>query len=455
MNPEISAEAAEILRGGIVFCGFSGGSDSLYLLLALNECSAPFHFELRAVHFNHGLRGAESDADEAWCREKCAELAVPFLSVPLDVGGRREAGEGDEAAARRLRLEAWKRLCRETPGAVVALGHQADDRTENLLLRLFRGSNATGLTSMRLHSVVDGVEFVRPLLHLSRSDMEAELRRRGEAWRTDSTNRTDCYGRNFLRLNLIPMLANRFPFAPGGLRRSLEVLEQDADCLEREAHRVFAEGLHTPHEWASLHPAIRCRALRYFLNADFPGFVPDSALTERFSAAVASPPENGECVRIPLAGFPDCAICVESGRVFPHRFIGFAEIVWNLKETPEIRFGDSVLTAELVSVPEMKRADAETVFFSADLPHVLHVGSRRDGDRMVPFGKHHPVPLKKLYSDCGIKSYSRDAVPVLRTSDGAVLWAAGVRRSALFPVAPDAETVWRIQQTLRKSGHHT
>ena len=105
MNPEISAEAAEILRGGIVFCGFSGGSDSLYLLLALNECSAPFHFELRAVHFNHGLRGAESDADEAWCREKCAELAVPFLSVPLDVGGRREAGEGDEAAARLAR--AW------------------------------------------------------------------------------------------------------------------------------------------------------------------------------------------------------------------------------------------------------------------------------------------------------------------------------------------------------------
>ena len=114
-----------------------------------------------------------------------------------------------------------------------------------------------------------------------------------------------------------------------------------------------------------------------------------------------------------------------------------------------------MLTAELVSAPEMKRADAETVFFSADLPHVLHVGSRRDGDRMVPFGKHHPVPLKKLYSDCGIKSYSRDAVPVLRTSDGAVLWAAGVRRSALFPVVPDAETVWRIQQTLRKSGHHT
>ena len=171
-------------------------------------------------------------------------------------------------------------------------------------------------------SVGDGVEFVRPLLHLSRSDMEAELRRRGEVWRTDSTNRTDCYGRNFLRLNLIPMLANRFPFAPGGLRRSLEVLEQDADCLEREAHRVFAEGLHTPHEWASLHPAIRCRALRYFLNADFPGFVPDSALTERFSAAVASPPENGECVRIPLAGFPDC----DDGAPLPSS--GFLGPVW-------------------------------------------------------------------------------------------------------------------------------
>ena len=81
MSLSLPAETAEFLRGRTVLCGFSGGSDSLCLLLALNECSAPFHFQLYAVHFNHGLRGAESDADEAWCRENA--VGFPFRSVRL------------------------------------------------------------------------------------------------------------------------------------------------------------------------------------------------------------------------------------------------------------------------------------------------------------------------------------------------------------------------------------
>ena len=72
----ISVAAGPLLRGRRVFCGFSGGSDSLYLLLALKEISAPFHFSLEAVHFEHGLRGDESRADAEWCRENDAAFDV-------------------------------------------------------------------------------------------------------------------------------------------------------------------------------------------------------------------------------------------------------------------------------------------------------------------------------------------------------------------------------------------
>lgn len=444
MSLSLPAETAEFLRGRTVLCGFSGGSDSLCLLLALNECSAPFHFQLYAVHFNHGLRGAESDADEAWCREKCSRLSIPFRSIALDVPGARKAGESGETAARRLRLAGWKRLTEEIPGAVVALGHHADDRTENLLLRLFRGSNVSGLTSMRSRWLVDGVTFVRPLLSFTRAELEAELRERGESWRTDSTNNNACCGRNFLRLELIPSLAERFPFAPGGMRRSIAALEQDADYLEQEARAVYGSGnVKTPSDWAALHPALRCRALRCFLEEHRGGIIPDAALLERFAGAVASPPENGECIRIPVSGGGE--ILVERERVLFRTEAAFLPELWDLRERTECRFGEFLLTADRTETAGLPQPDSRTVFFSAELPRVLEVSARRDGDRMVPFGRHHSVPLKKLYSEVGIRSYERDSVPVLRTLEGTVLWIPGVRRSAFFPVPSGGGSVWRIR----------
>ncbi len=446
MSLPFPAGAAEFLRGRTVFCGFSGGSDSLYLLLALNENSAPFHFQLRAVHFNHGLRGAESDADEAWCREKCRAESIPFLSVALDVDGRRKPGEGDEAAARRLRLLEWQRLIREAPGSVVALGHQADDRTENLLMRLFRGSNVSGLTSMRFRSVVENVEFVRPLLLFDRAELENYLRLRGEVWRTDSTNNSDCYGRNFLRRNLIPSIDQRFPFAIGGMRRSIAVLAQDADYLEREAQKIYAAGTVTgPADWAALHPAIRCRVLRSFLETRCAGFVPDAALLSRFSDAVQHPPANGESAMLPVPGLEPYVLCIDRDSVSLQSNAEFPPVHWMLEHQAECRFAAYRLCAELVPASEYRQPDLLTAYFSPEMPSELVLSARRDGDRMVPFGKRHPVSLKKLYSDARIKRYERNSLPVLRTGDDAILWIPGVRRSAFWPVSDGSGMIWRIR----------
>ena len=450
MSFPLPAACAEILKGRIVFCGFSGGSDSLYLLLALKMISAPFHFQLRAVHFNHGLRGGESEADEAWCREKCRKENLPFLSIRLHLDSA--VGEGGlEAAARNARLTEWKRLIRENPSSVVALGHQAEDRRENLLLRLMRGSNVSGLTSLRLCSEVEGIRFVRPLLAYSKEEMERRLRDAGEVWRTDSSNASDFCGRNFLRLTLIPSLLNRFPYAAGGLRRSLEVLEEDADYLEREARRAFGtDERMTPAQWSSLHPAIRCRVLRLFLEKSGISVLPDSALLERFAEAVSHPPENGESRRIPLAGNPDCFLTVERDTVsLQHREMPCEPVEWELERMPICRFGEFLLQAERVKrtdeTLDLQNRDPMTVFFSLDLPRKLIVSPRRDGDRMIPFGKHHALLVKKLCSEGGIKAYSRNSHPLLRTEEGEILWFPGVRRSASYPVAESAREMWRIR----------
>lgn len=434
----ISAAAETHLRNRKVYCGFSGGSDSLYLLLALKQLSAPFHFTLEAVHFEHGLRGAESKADAVWCREKCRKEEIPCTVISLDVNGNRREREGDEAAARRLRLEQWKAVSADSPGCIVALGHNADDRTENLFLRLFRGSNATGLTSMRFVSQVESVEFIRPLLELSKREIEAALRDAGEMWRVDSTNLGEHYKRNCLRLEILPALGERFPFALKGIRRSLAAVECDADFLERSAGEIYGkmcrEGTFSPPAWSSLHRAVLCRVLRYFLRDRIgTDFVPDLSLIERFESAVAHPPRNGEHLKIELKEDSSHYLCVEKEGVSVRlRNDGFLPLIWNRSVQKTIVCGDFELDAEAVEQPVY--GDPFTAFFSTDLPETLRLSVREPGERMVPFGKHSSVPLKKLFSDAKIKSYEKGRHPVLRLADGAVLWIPGVKRSALLPV---------------------
>ena len=185
---ELPETAFPFLRDRIVFCGFSGGSDSLYLLLALKKLSEPLHFQLRAIHFEHGFRGEESRADAAWCEKKCLAEGIPFQCIELHSIENRMRGEGDEAAARRLRLMHWKKLTQQSPDSIVVLGHHSGDRAENLFLRLFRGSNASGLASMRSYSVIEGFAVLRPLLGLSKQKIESVLRENDESWRIDSTN---------------------------------------------------------------------------------------------------------------------------------------------------------------------------------------------------------------------------------------------------------------------------
>ena len=434
----ISAAAGSLLCGRRVFCGFSGGSDSLYLLLALKHVSAPFHFTLEAVHFDHGLRGEESRADAEWCRKKCRAEGIPCTVIPLAVKEKQRTGEGIEAAARRLRLEQWKELHAASPGCLVALGHNADDRRENLFLRLFRGSNATGLTSMRFFSRIGSVEFIRPLLEISKQEIEETLKAAGETWRLDSSNlQPGLYRRNALRLELLPAIDNVFPTAWKGISRSISAVECDADFLERSAmeayRRMCRDHSFAPSEWNSLHRALLCRVLRYFLSDQLGAeYIPDSLLLERFERAVARPPENGQHRIVELKDDSSHYLCVEHGKVTVRSgTVRMPALAWNLKERGSIVFGAFELRAERVDQP--KFGDPFSAFFPEELPSELRISIRADGERMIPFGRHSPVLLKKLFSDAKIKSYERDSYPVLRLPDDSILWIPGVKRSVLLP----------------------
>ncbi len=441
MGLELPAPVLELLGGREVLCGFSGGADSSALLLLLRAASERAAFSLKAVHFEHGLRGVESEADALHCEAFCAARGIPFERISLDVPGRQRPGEGVEAAARRLRLERWTALA-SGERVAVALGHNADDRIENLLLRLFRGSNSSGLSSMRFAQRLAGVLFVRPLLEFPRAAIEAYLREAGvEAWRFDSSNADEAYKRNFLRNSLLPSLSEELPYARPGMAHSLKALEDDALCLEALALERLAALESAPAEhWLATPSALRVRVLRLWLSDRLESdFVPDSALVARFDAELAK--ASTEAAAIPLRERDEfLSVSVKGLEILRSSTPPDAE--WNWRVEPVFKWGRLLVEARMESGPMTLPADNWSALFdAASLPETLSLGVWREGERMSVLGRQGASRLKELFNKAGVSSAERPERPALRLPDGTVLWIPGVRRSAELPAYGDAARV--------------
>ncbi len=414
---------------GTLFVGFSGGADSTAALLAvLAWRGAHPGCRVEAVHFDHHLRGEESAREAEAARRFASAYGAAFRKIDLHVA---DSGDGLEAAARAARLAEWKRLCAGRSDVAVVLGHHADDRVENLLLRLFRGGNTTSLTSLRARSVVDGVTFLRPLAGLSRAEVEDYLRERGvESWQTDSSNLESGFARNYWRRELLPLIRARFPWSASGVRRALEVLERDARFIEQAAERYYRDG--DPRAaafWHDADAALRPRLLRIFLRERGCGdVVPPAAALERLDLELGRAHDT-EAVRIPVRA--GVMLCLQDGRIDVAAETP-PDAVWNWRTEPALIWGAWRLERRFESRVDASGAEC-ACFDAAKLPDELTVGAPRSGERMIPFGRSSAENLHKLRVDRGVRAYP--PTPVVRFPGGEVCWACRVRRSAAAPVA--------------------
>ena len=423
-----------------VYASFSGGADSLALLACLSELRKNAPWELRAVHFEHGIRGAESLADAEFCREVCEKLDVPLEVISLNVPDHVQPGEGTEAAARHLRLEVWQRIVRETEHqpVAVALGHNADDRIESLFLRLMRGSNLSGLHALRAIREFNGILWLRPLLEFSRAEIEAYLAEHGmNTFRTDSTNLQNDYDRNKLRNVVLPALYREFPRARAGILTALHAIADDAAALDDAADEAFRQvvrpgGLDLD-SLKKLPPALLPRVLRLWLDD-----IPDRHFIERLRDLLDDP-DRAASGRIPVDG--GINFLWEKGLLKKENDSDEIEaavpVVWDYRATPVIRFGKTVLRFRgEVSGGEMQSGTDSVLFDAVSFPCKLEIAARRSGDAMTPFGATYSVPLKKLYTDAHVPASEQTLRPVVRDAGRPedILWIPGVRRSASYPI---------------------
>ena len=232
-----------ICPGDGIVLGLSGGADSVCLLFVLKELQKKIPFRLAAVHVNHNLRGDEACRDQEFSRLLCRDAGIPFFPVSVPVGelAAREKISLEEAG-RRARYRAFARICRREGYEKVALAHHRDDLAETMLYHLARGTGIAGLCGIR---PVSG-NRIRPLLCVSRREIEAWLGEKGIVWQTDSSNLDDHFTRNKIRHHVAdylvkeinPEAVNHMADTAGELWELEELAEElTEECLKELAKK--------------------------------------------------------------------------------------------------------------------------------------------------------------------------------------------------------------------------
>ncbi len=209
-----------------VLLAVSGGIDSMYMAERAPELFPGASFAV--CHCNFGLRGDESDGDEAFVRDWCARNGMPLFVKSFPTADfARQNDLSIEMAARELRYSWFGELCASEGFACVAVAHNADDNAETFFLNLLRGTGTRGLRGMG-----DRDFIVRPLLGISRTEIRSWMEERGLAWREDSTNASPAYKRNRLRGEVIPVLKEMNPSLLSSLGRTMDHIRQVDDIAE-------------------------------------------------------------------------------------------------------------------------------------------------------------------------------------------------------------------------------
>ncbi|HHE31693.1 MAG TPA: tRNA lysidine(34) synthetase TilS [Chlorobaculum parvum] len=222
-----------------VLVAVSGGPDSMALLHLLIVITPVLHLRLGVAHCNFGLRGKESDGDEAFVRESCLEHGLTCHVRRFDTKAVAKAWKKSiEETARELRYDFFAELCREKNYKLIATGHHSGDNAETMLFNLFRGTAVAGLRGIRSRQG----RLIRPLIPFSRQQIIGYLNERGIAWRTDRTNAGLEHDRNYIRNRVIPVIEERFrQKLAASLDRVAEHAGELEEFMEQHIDRLIAE----------------------------------------------------------------------------------------------------------------------------------------------------------------------------------------------------------------------
>ena len=391
---------------GSVVVAFSGGMDSSVLLHALAQLPAARERGLRAIHIDHRLH-VDSANWMRHCRAFADGLHVPFDSIAVEV--ERAAGGGLEDAARRARFSAFTAHLK--PGEVLALAQHRDDQAETILLKLLRGAGPEGLGGMRVLRCQADAHLWRPLLELPRTTLADYAQVHALQWIEDPSNADTHLRRNFLRTQILPRLAQRWPEATAALAHSAMWARAAADFIDGQTQRALAQirGADAAtlawRPWLALPDALRDPVLRLWLRAlglDEPAHFHVQELERQLRSAAQD--------RMP---------CVRWAKTDLRRYREHLHAMRALPSVPpdwSCAWDGTALTLPGGGTLVLQGQTGAAI----KLPESLRVSYRRGGERLQPAGHAHNCQLRTLLQEAGIPPWLRLRIPLIYAGDALI-----------------------------------
>ena len=400
-------------QGARVLAAVSGGADSMCLLHLLWSHAAEHGWTVAAAHYHHGLRGESADRDARFVQDWCAERSIPCFverGAVKDYADRQ--GKSLEEAGRELRYAFLERTAQAWHADLLAVAHHREDSAETILLNLCRGTGLDGLSGIPFRRG----RIVRPLLAVSRAEIEAYLRAEGVPYVNDETNEQLFAARNILRRKILPQLEEQFPHAAEHIARTGRLLRQEQELLEAWAAEQLGELLRTndavgiPCRRLSEAPeALRPRMLRKWLEQS-PVGLRDVGYAHFTALCQLAQKRRGQC-SLPQG----CTAWVQEQTLWVGK--AATHVRRELPEGGSVCYGDWRITRSEAGNLCLRRAEGAT----------LWVGSWRYGKSMTPAGGRGRRSLKRLFVDAGIPPHAREQVPVFYWGDTvAAVWSVGI-----------------------------
>ena len=446
-----------IKKPSVILVGVSGGIDSVVLLDLLSVMSTRGWCTIHVAHCNHQLRGEASHQDELYVRRLASKYGLHFHHTSADVAGySKDYNLGIETAARIMRYQFFEKAAKACHADVIATAHHSEDNAETLLMNLMRGSGITGLAGIPPRRDIDKkLSYIRPILWLSKKDIEHYAKIRNLEWREDESNTALNFTRNKIRHELLPML--RAEYSPGlteVLNRTSTLMREAQEFISERITHIMKQGVREISKTSfainiGMFQTIKDFAkgeliqssLRYYLRmqpismvaidsilhiAQGPAggrldITKDLFVIREREELVFARPEQGIEVFMPL---------MKIGTFTSHGIGYHGEIA----DPRSVNFGEHPLIE----------------YFDAELfPEQCVIRHWRDGDRITPIGMEGSMTVSDFLTNAKINVADKRKVLVLCSGDE-VLWVVGYRIHNGYKVTQQTSSIMRISISLEK-----
>lgn len=443
--------------GNRVVVGLSGGPDSVCLLTVLCRLKTDYDLVLFAAYIDHGLRPEETPDEISFCRDLCKALDVPFEVRAIDVKSYvKKEGLNKQEAARDLRYEALDKMAFELKADRTALGHNADDQAETVLMRLIRGAGPSGLSGI---PPVRG-NIIRPLIEIERSEIEdflfqpstLNLQSSGRPFVTDSSNLKDDYLRNKIRLFLMPVIRKINRDVVKTILRTADILRDEERYFDIQVTKLLMKLVSRKGD----------EKIELFLR---PLEAMETVLLRRVLRRAVD--ETKGLRGTSFANIDDIMGLIKSGKSGDRIYLpkgvraikGYATLV--LTSALPVRLGtytldgpgDTVIaeTSIVIRCEIIKGAvedtgdDKRLALINGDKAHFpLTIRPRKPGDFFCPSGFGKRKKIQDYFVDMKIPRDERDSVPLLTEKDD-IIWVAGYRADERYRVEKGTEKILKFE----------